>query len=153
MSFSSLWRCLQFKKYYMSKLSCLELTKLRLTSICKQMRLSFIHKMVLVVFHLQKIWACLPFTKQLRSSSIYKELMSSSIHKELRQSSISPKIEVVFHLKKIEVVFHLKKDWGRLPYSKKLRSSSISSWVNLIWMLWFTFKVIFETIPGGCWWW
>ena len=35
------------------------------------------------------------------------------------------KKEVVFHLQQIEVVFHLNKNWGRLPFKKLLRLSSI----------------------------
>ena len=33
--------------------------------------------------------------------------------------------DVIFHLKKIEVVFLFQNNWGRLPFSKILRSSSI----------------------------
>ena len=44
-----------------------------------------------IIFHLQKIWGCLPFSKNLRLSSIFLN---------------------------VEVVFHFLKIWGRLPFPK-----------------------------------
>ena len=85
-------------------------------------------------------------------------------------SSICPNIEVVFHFlkielvfnfPKIEVVFHFQKDWGRLPFSNKLRSSSISKKIEVIFRfesyftpVWLLGQVLlissyFTTSPGG----
>ena len=59
---------------------------------------------------------CIYCIKNLKSSSVNKEF-----DKRLRLSS---------NYSNIEVVFHLPKNWGRLPFTKILRSSSIcqSNW-------------------------
>jgi hypothetical protein len=43
----------------------------------------------------------------------------------LFESSIDEKISLSSIFKKIEVIFQFQKNWGRLPFSKILRSSSI----------------------------
>ena len=58
------------------------------------------------VFPVLKVWSCLPFTNKWSCLPFAKNLSSSSIYKN------------------IEVVFHLPKNWGRLPFTKKLRLSS-----------------------------
>ena len=58
------------------------------------------------------------------------------------------KIEVIFHLQKIENVFYLQNNWRHFLFTIKM-SSSILSLVNTSAMLWFTFEVTFEQIPGG----
>jgi hypothetical protein len=60
----------------------------------------------------------------------------------LRSSSIK---------KKIEVVFHFQKDWGHLPFSKILRSSSIFHLVGLKWCC--IPKISFLGCLEQWWWW
>ena len=83
-------------------------------------------------------------SKKCRSFSIFKKLRSSSIFKKMGSSSIfhlvgfkqcyKPKNSSIGWLEhnwgclpfiKIEVIFHFQKYWVRLPFSKKMRSSSI----------------------------
>ena len=73
--------------------------KLRTSFIYKKLKLSSMHKKVEGVIHWQKSLSRLPFTKELKTSSIYQ--------------------------KRIEVSSIYKKKWGSLPATKKLRLSSI----------------------------
>jgi hypothetical protein len=112
----------------------LGLTKLYL--LVKKCHLPCVHlpfrKIIKVVFHLQKIevvfllqhksvlnWGCLPFTKKLRSCSIYKKWGPLPFKKKWGRIPFTKKVKVFFHLqkswgcftiyKKVEVVFYLQK--------------------------------------------
>jgi hypothetical protein len=81
-------------------------------------------------------------------SSINQEI-EVFFHLQKTKLSFIDQLEVVFLLYKNVVVSHLQINLGRLPFTKKMRSSSILSLVNTTGMLWFTSKVTFGTIPAG----
>ena len=72
-----------------------------------KLRLSSISKEVEAVFHFQRNWGYISFSKLLRSSSSSCSLLGQH----------SPRNVFLCVNREIEVVFHFQRNWGCLPFS------------------------------------